>query len=1499
MGQAAEATRGWAYNTQGQVTHAYGPLYQPAAPDLHVTEYRYSSTGDPANIDGWGYLVQIIEPADVAGGARATTVYSYDAPGRVASMTDPEGRTATFTYDALNRCVRTDYADGSFEQKVFGAPGSGDENLLVQTIDRNGNLETCTFDAHGRETSCTSAAGTPEAMITVTTYVPGTNLVSSRTVLGEAATYTYDDRQRRISASRAADGSTTLTSTTAYDTAGRVRSTTDPYGRRTFYVYDINDRPQRTVHETTPGSLSLPSSDNTAQGIAANDAYLLGLTRAPGSGDPLTTANAAYLITDTQRDAAGQLTQSTDPRGITTTYAYDAQGRRTAVVQAVGTTAEARTETDYDPEGNVVEVRQPRYFDINDAEGHQQARVTMTYTGRNLLASQTEAPGIPGTPGSATTSFTYFLDGRADTTTDPRGNAWSKLWGVCCARIMAQLDPPADVDGDGDLERAATVTRHDFAGNLTHQGRVADVDGVAFPNTPGNPTVFTDLPDSETLQEVTTRYDARHRPIASTTWLVPLPGVDPDNVPIAGGGEAGDPAIEVNGELQGLTTTYTYDDDLTDGQGLDSTYASTITAELGMNFFTSGGDGSAVAMTNPEGETTVRFTDALGRTVLSIDPDGDASTVDYDTLTFASNAPGNGLLLTVTATDPLGHTQKSLTDGAGRTLKMVDAEGHPTTATFDNNGNRLSFRDPANVGEDCTYDALNREVTCADTQELAEGRFRTTAYDLAGNVTARTDAELNSETFVYDPRGRQVSHTDRINATTTFAYDSGGNLTSITDAEGGLTSYTYDPRNLQVLTVYPNDGSQPGGLDASGGDRVAMAYDALHRPRQKTDQLQDTTTYVYDPAGRLTKKQYAAPAPAPGGSPNAPDAGLNDLFTYDRASRLLTAESQRYANTVRFTWTDDGQLATETIEGTTSIQVGLAVTRAYDAADRLTSITYPAPGSGNGPVVTRTYTPRNQLASVTLDLDPGSGTGPGPATSVASLQYDPAGRETFRGLGNNLERTTAHTRADHLVTDIQVTASGGSPALPGLGWTYQYDPNKNLSSAATGGVMQPYSFTTAQDDADRLVQWDRTNNEAQQWALTLVGDWQQFQGGEFDPGTGTVVPFNETRTHNPVHEIQTLDDGTPPAPHTLTHDPKGNLTQDASGGTYTWDFDNQLVEARDASGGVLGTYEYDALNRRVTKTTPADLPGDPAVTTAYALMTDPGSSLHQVVAEYEDNAAIRTYTYGTYVDEPLTLTTHAPGSDETHWYHRDRQYNVIALTDAAGAVVERYTYTPYGERRILAPDGVTVRQISAVGNPRGHQGLCHDDETGLVYNRARYRDAGLGRWLGRDQLEYEDGLTLYGFIGNMAFSYADPSGNAKDAFGDEPCQTCLQKQNTSCCKVSEPRWINSGFVSHGACVGDYLSNNTYAPAAVATSFTSAIGSIVLVAKELPPVLMPVALGAVGYSASALISANAYCSVTVCAQGGGWKCMNQISAQPATLWPPCYGTSAKCFDWQCQ
>jgi hypothetical protein len=95
-----------------------------------------------------------------------------------------------------------------------------------------------------------------------------------------------------------------------------------------------------------------------------------------------------------------------DGRQIETAFEHDAVGREKVRIAAKNTPVEARTETDYDLVGNVTEVRSPRFYDSTDTHGHNKAKQTWTYTGRNLVASHTEAPG---TPEAATESFVYLL----------------------------------------------------------------------------------------------------------------------------------------------------------------------------------------------------------------------------------------------------------------------------------------------------------------------------------------------------------------------------------------------------------------------------------------------------------------------------------------------------------------------------------------------------------------------------------------------------------------------------------------------------------------------------------------------------------------------------------------------------------------------------------------------------------------------------------------------------------------------------------------------------------------------------------------------------------------------------------------------------------------------------------------------------------------------------------------------------------------------------------
>jgi len=125
----------------------------------------------------------------------------------------------------------------------------------------------------------------------------------------------------------------------------------------------------------------------------------------------------------------------------------------------------------------------------------------------------------------------------------------------------------------------------------------------------------------------------------------------------------------------------------------------------------------------------------------------------------------------------------------------------------------------------------------------------------------------------------------------------------------------------------------------------------------------------------------------------------------------------------------------------------------------------------------------------------------------------------------------------------------------------------------------------------------------------------------------------------------------------------------------------------------------------------------------------------QVVEERDGQYVVTaTYTYGNYIDEPLTLTV----SNDTYYYHTNNLYNVRALTDESGAVAERYRYSAYGKVTILDPNDQEINE-STVGNVYMFQGRRLDAETGLYYYRNRMMSAELGRFLQRDPLGYVDG----------------------------------------------------------------------------------------------------------------------------------------------------------------
>ncbi len=92
----------------------------------------------------------------------------------------------------------------------------------------------------------------------------------------------------------------------------------------------------------------------------------------------------------------------------------------------------------------------------------------------------------------------------------------------------------------------------------------------------------------------------------------------------------------------------------------------------------------------------------------------------------------------------------------------------------------------------------------------------------------------------------------------------------------------------------------------------------------------------------------------------------------------------------------------------------------------------------------------------------------------------------------------------------------------------------------------------------------------------------------------------------------------------------------------------------------------------------------------------------------------------------------SPTTAEVLHYIHDALGSVVGLTNAAGALVERYTYDPYGQTYIEDPATQTFRGWSRFGNPWSWTAQRFDATMGLYHFLFRSCSPRLGGWLQRD-----------------------------------------------------------------------------------------------------------------------------------------------------------------------
>jgi RHS repeat-associated protein len=209
---------------------------------------------------------------------------------------------------------------------------------------------------------------------------------------------------------------------------------------------------------------------------------------------------------------------------------------------------------------------------------------------------------------------------------------------------------------------------------------------------------------------------------------------------------------------------------------------------------------------------------------------------------------------------------------------------------------------------------------------------------------------------------------------------------------------------------------------------------------------------------------------------------------------------------------------------------------------------------------------------------------------------------------------------------------------------------------------------------------------------------------------------------------------------TYGYDGNGNVI---SRGAEAFGYDSDKRLTSYSNGTTTAYYEYDYAGRRVTRTVDGDI-------------TEYFYDGQNIVAEYLNGIQVARYTHGLGIDQPLMVVRNG----ETYFLHMDGLGSVVAITDDAGQLVQRYGYDAWSN--IVYSDGLFSFSGSGLVNTLTYTGREYDAESGIYHYRARAYDPTLGRFLQKDPLQgmltWPQTQNLYSYALNNPLYFTDPTG---------------------------------------------------------------------------------------------------------------------------------------------
>jgi RHS repeat-associated protein len=627
-------------------------------------------------------------------------------------------------------------------------------------------------------------------------------------------------------------------------------------------------------------------------------------------------------------------------------------------------------------------------------------------------------------------------------------------------------------------------------------------------------------------------------------------------------------------------------------------------------------------------------------------------------------------------------------DALGRVTSVEHADG--TTRSYTYTGRATKSVDESGVTRISQVDGLGRTtIVCeisSNSSMPSSGSPVGCGTDIAGTGFTTTYAYALATPTTTVTQGAQ---------TRTFQTDWLGRTTSVTEPESGTTnySYAYNSTGLVVTRTRPT-------------------------ANQNSTTTLTTTTAQSDSLGRVTSVSYTDGTPTKHFIYDINANAGNGFVQTNYVGRLSAAQVETPSNFAITFFSYDGIGRVTGLAECLPVECGTAADNLsfpyqYDMAGNMLSS-----GDGAGVTTTYTYSPANEVQSVTSSLSNAEA----PSAIVSNVTNGPFGPLNYQ-LGNGLTSVSAYDALGR-VDDSSVCQGTTAVGCDGGSFFYRFTVGRQGVRTTTGcDTVLNDCVGFGYDEFNRLTSRTVTGGTAQNFTYGYDRYGNRWSQTAADGGPAPQLTFSSTtnRITSAGYSYDAAGNVSSDGFHTYTYDAEGNLTAVDGGSTaqYVYNALNQRISEN--VGGTTSQFAYNAAGQRVS-------------------IWNTASPAGQIQEEY----FVGNQRVAYYANSML------------HFQHQDWTGTERMRTTFNGAVEGTFTSMPFGD---------AFSTVSGSDGDAYHYAMLdHDYSSDTDHAQFRQYSSTPGRWMSPDpyygsyNLSNPQSMNRYSYVLNNPMRFVDPKG---------------------------------------------------------------------------------------------------------------------------------------------